>query len=108
LTDVPLESMIHIVNLLRGLRRAPRGLSALLVVAMLVFAQTCAQHGPACAAPSAGEGHRHSDIAQDPDGCADHDGGCADEDGCADRGQGCSRSSICCSTWAPAPAALSL
>jgi hypothetical protein len=96
------------VNVLSGFRRAPQSVSALLVVAMLLFVQTCAQHGATCAAPYAGESHSHSEVAHDPDGCADHDGGSADQDGCADPGQGCSRSSICCSTWAPAPATLGL
>ena len=108
LTNVPIRPIILAVNDLRGFRRAPRGVSALLVVAMLLFAQTCAQHGAACATAFAGENHSHSAVANDPDGCADHDGGCADDDGCGDPGQGCSRSSICCSTWAPAPATLSL
>src|SRR5258706_710579 len=96
------------VNALRNLRPAPRGMSAMLVVAMLLFAQTCAQHGGACAGAFGERSHTHSAVNVDPDRCADHDGGCADHDGCGASRQDCSHGSICCSTWAPAPATLSL
>ncbi len=105
LTDVPEVPMIPSVDVLREFRRAPRGVSALLVVAMLLFAQTCAQHGGlACAGGFAGEDRCHSDATLDHDGCAAP----ADHDGCGGGREDCSGGSICCSTWAPAPATTTL
>ena len=87
-------------------RRHPRnargGISALLVIALLLFAHTCALHGTACATPTGTSLESHSVTH-------DHDGDCGDHDGCE---QGthddCSTGSICCSTWAPPTATVSV
>src|SRR5262245_46826279 len=101
--------MIPRVKTLRGLRQAPRGVSALLVVAMLLFAYTCRQPGgAACAGPLAGMERSQTETAVDHDGCADHGDGSADHDGCDGTHGDCRGSSICCSTWAPAPATITL
>src|SRR5436309_2405050 len=97
--------MLH-VNLMRVLRRAPHGPGALLVVGMVLSTLTCAFHGgAACAAANAmpGEGHRVAAVRHDRCGQpgAHHDccGGAH-----SDRRHG----SLCCSTWASAPARPSL
>jgi len=93
----------------RTLRTEQRGVSVLLVMATLLFAQTCAVHGGvACAAPAEAPGAKHAVAAADDDGCDDHDGNGGGHDGCDDTRGPCSGSTICCSTWAPAPATLSV
>src|SRR4249919_1801658 len=92
-----------------------REVSAALVVALLLFGQTCAlRGGVACAAPFP-SGESYSTVSCDGD-CADHDGDGDDCGGC-EHGTptGCSHGSMCCSTWSlptatvtvPAPPAIS-
>lgn len=76
-----------------------RVVSFSLVVALLSFAHTCALHGGAlCPDPAAAAPVAH--VSQD---AADHDRNC-DHDGCDRPGAPCAHASICCSTWASAPA----
>jgi hypothetical protein len=100
---------VQVIIARRTTRREHRGVSALLVVALLLFAHTCAVlGGMACAAPSSASGEDHHATTAGDVGCGDHDGDCSDPgDGDGTHGA-CSHGAICCSTWAPAPATFSV
>lgn len=93
----------------RASSTAHRGMSTLLVAALLLFAHACALRGSAaCAAVSTGENHSAAPAGHDDD-CADPDEACRDHDGCDHEAPcDCSHGSICCTTWMQPPAALSV
>ena len=93
------------MRMMSSLSRLEFALRGLVVAALFAFGSTCARGGLDCTADRSVQEHAVASVGHDHDA----DGHCADADGC-DRHPTtpCSHASICCSTWGPPPATVTV